>query len=93
MTLCRFINALIRQDTKNQWLLRMNMEKIHKEMIKDAASARIFPIPEQDANAPSEPKGTAATRDTFFMRSTKAKVFGQTIYKVAASHLGIVLSP
>ncbi|KIM35238.1 hypothetical protein M413DRAFT_431290 [Hebeloma cylindrosporum] len=30
------VNMLIRQDTKNKWLLRMNMGVNHKKMIKDA---------------------------------------------------------
>lgn len=31
------INALIRRDSGNQWLLRMNMEQKHKQAIKDAS--------------------------------------------------------
>jgi len=36
-TCIELVNALIRQDSKNQWLLRINMEQKHKQMIKDAS--------------------------------------------------------
>jgi hypothetical protein len=33
----RLVNALIRRDTQNQWLLRINLEQRHKQVIKDAS--------------------------------------------------------
>jgi len=71
----RLVNALIRQDSENQWLLRIKMKQKQKQMIKNASVAFYNDITD------AVPTPTDARRDVFAV-AMGAKVIQESVYPI-----------